>query len=172
MKNKLTFGIIGILFITFCAQPVLIFAGFDNQDSDKLSKESEISRKMISHEQISTLTNKFMDMIVQDIEEDYKVVHYTSKEGLLDDFQKVATREAAAEYVEFYFEERENGLYIIPTETPPWFVPDNSYDVIQLGNNQVMIKQVNQSPLYGKYSIQFDFTYSEEGWRITQIKHN
>ena len=172
MKNKLTFDIIGLLFIIFCMQPVLIFAGFDNQDSDKLSKESETPRKMISHEQIVTLTSKFMELIVQDIEEDYRVVHYTSKNELLNEFKKVATREAAVEYVDFYFEERENGLYIIPTETPPWFVPYNSYDVVQLGNNKISIKQINQSPLYGKYSIQIEFTYSKEGWRITQIKHN
>lgn len=156
-----------ILIILLGVQPMLAFAGFDIQTSTENDKNVEL----ISHDNIVYLTDKFIDTIVQDTDSDYRVIDYDSKEKLLNTFKTIATREVAQVYIDFYFKEEDNGLYIVPTETPPWFNPNNDYDVVQLNHDQVAVIQENQSDLYGDYSIEIEFTREGEDWRISQVTH-
>jgi type IV secretory pathway component VirB8 len=127
--------------------------------------------KTISHDEIVRLTDNFMNLILQDITEEYKVIQYQSKESLLQAFEEVSTREVAKPFVDFYFYEENDGLYIVPTETPPWFNKQNGYDVVQLDYNKVLIQQENELELYGNYTVEFELTYQDQGWRITKITH-
>src|SRR5699024_3713368 len=97
----------------------------------------------LSHEQIITLTDQFMETLVQQTKDNNKVVNYHTKEELLAAFDKISTKEVALTYVDFYYHEDVDGLYIIPTETPPWFNKENDYDMVQLDNNKVKVEQEN-----------------------------
>lgn len=48
-------------------------------------------------------------------------------------------------------------LYIVPTETPPWFQKENNYERTRLDGNIVEISQQNQTDLYGNYMINIQF---------------
>lgn len=170
-------GIIGtiVLCITFSVKPLFAFAGYENGDEDNtLTNEVESTSSQtphdMTHEEITSLTQSFMDMIVQDIDDHYQVKDYNSKEEILKEFEKISTRDVAEPYVEFYFEEKKDGLYIIPTETPPWFNPDNDYDIIT-SNKTVQVIQDNESDINGKYTVQYEMTYGADGWKITNIEH-
>ncbi|RKQ29566.1 hypothetical protein [Oceanobacillus halophilus] len=144
----------------------LISASLEKDEAFPLKNE----KKELTHDNIVQLTNRFMDILVQDSEENYKVKQFNTKEDLLTEFEKVSTRETAKSYVDFYYEEKADGMYILPTETPPWFIQDNDYDIEQVSNNTVKIIQNNTTDLDGNYTIEMEFTYHKT-WKITNITH-
>ncbi|WP_164668295.1 hypothetical protein [Virgibacillus doumboii] len=144
----------------------------------KTSKTSKVqvktmntaAKNQISHEQIVSLTEEFMDILVQDTNNQYKVIHFDTKEALLKEFERVTIRNVAAKYVDYYFQEKKNGLFIRPTETPPWFNAGNDYDMIKVEDNVVKVVQKNKTDLYGAYTVKFEFTYDNQ-WKITNIAY-
>ncbi|WP_174614106.1 hypothetical protein [Virgibacillus ihumii] len=150
-------------------EKVQAFQKFESKSSSK-KKDREVINKTISHDTIVTLTNGFMDVLIQDLNKHNKVVHFNTKEALLDEFEKVTTREVASKYVDFYFKEKPDGLYVIPTETPFWFQEKNNYDMIRKDENVVQIVQRNKNELYRAYTIKIEFTY-KNNWKITNILH-
>lgn len=133
--------------------------------------EEKLDEQTITHEEIIVLTDKFMEQLVQEIDDDYRVVHFDTKEALESSFDDIAMREVTVEYTDFYYEETADGLYILPTETPPWFIETNDYHVIQLNKGQVKVVQENETHLYGQYTITYEFSFEDkEHWKITNIK--
>lgn len=132
-------------------------------------KEEEFLSNEMSHDDIVQLTAQFMDILVQNIDENtYKVLNYDSKEGLLTTFESVTTVDIANLFVDTYYEEHEDGLYIIPTSTPPWFESDNEYDIVQLDGDTVKVSQYNESDFYGAFEIELEFTF-DNNWKITSV---
>lgn len=137
-----------------------------------VSTIDEVNQKddqTLSHEQIVTLTDQFMDTLVQKTDNN-KVMDYHTKEELLNRFDEITTRNVASTYVDSYYHEASDGLYIIPTETPPWFNKENDYDMVQLDNNKVKVEQKNKSAMYGTYTVVYEFT-RDTNWKITNITH-
>ncbi|OZU88535.1 hypothetical protein CIL03_09530 [Virgibacillus indicus] len=137
--------------------------------SEEISAEQE-SKANITHKEITALTEQFMDILVQEIDEDYKAVNVDTKKELMNQFEQVTTKETAEPYVDFYYKEKADGLYILPTETPAWFDADNGYDVVQLKENKVKVVQKNQDEMFGEYTIELEFTYDNK-WKITGISY-
>ncbi|MGP4040544.1 hypothetical protein ACTWP4_11730 [Gracilibacillus sp. D59] len=124
----------------------------------------------ITHEEIVKLTDKFMDLLVQEIDDHYKVVRFNTKEELTNAFEPYIVKEAVKPYIDFYYKEKEDGLYIVPTETPPWFEKDKDYEKESEGN-KVTITQTNENELYGTYTIEIVFKKIDSKWKIANISH-
>ncbi|SHM91395.1 hypothetical protein [Gracilibacillus kekensis] len=124
----------------------------------------------LSHEQIVALTDKFMELLVQDIDDHYKVEKFNTKQELIQAFEPYVKKEAVQPYIEFYYQEKEDGLYIVPTETPAWFVKDAEYEKEQK-DRKIEVTQTNENALYGKYTIVLTFEKVDETWKIVNISH-
>ncbi|WP_070120594.1 hypothetical protein [Bacillus marinisedimentorum] len=124
-----------------------------------------------TEDQAETLLTAFIDKLVQDTDEQYMVKKYQSKQELLNDFGSISKLEVAKTYVDFYYEERDGGLYIVPTELPPWFEKDNPYELKKIDSKKYELYQENTSDLYGSYSITVEFTYENGKWIISNIIH-
>lgn len=122
----------------------------------------------IEQEEIVDLTDKFMDILVQEVDNNYKTIHVHSKDDLLSRFEEVTTRDVAMPYVDFYYHEEADGMYILPTETPPWFIKEAPYDVKEITNNRLKIIQSNHTEVNGTYTIEIELTYDDK-WKITNI---
>src|SRR5699024_12685811 len=96
-----------------------------------------------TYEHIITITAQCIETLVQKTE-DNKVINFDTKEKVLHAFDDIATKKVASTYVDYYYYEEADGLYMIPTETPPWFNKENDYNVIQLGNNRVKVEKDNE----------------------------
>lgn len=160
-------GIILLLIVLFNTNVMQTTLANDNAETEQHDEDVE----EITHEQIVSLTDQFMNMLVQDVDDHYKVTNYATIDELLHDFEQIATRETVEPYVDYYYNEESDGLYILPTETPPWFVEENAYDVLQLDETQVKVIQENQTVFYDDYTIEIAFTFDKE-WKITNISIN
>ncbi|SET33177.1 hypothetical protein SAMN05216389_10918 [Oceanobacillus limi] len=141
------------------------------KDTDKDLQKQYNKSDRLTHEEILQLTDEFMNLLVQEIDEDYQVRNFDTKEELLEAFEEVTTHEVAYDFVDFYYTEELGKLYIIPTETPPWFMEENDYDVIQLNQEGVKVIQENDSVLYGEYTIELVFTKVNGSWKITEVTY-
>ncbi|MFD1851183.1 hypothetical protein [Oceanobacillus bengalensis] len=122
----------------------------------------------VTHEEVVKLTNQFMNILVQEIDTNYKALYVKNVDELLTAFEEVTTREVAAPYVDFYYTEEADGMYILPTETPPWFVEENEYEIQRITDNKVKVIQHNQTVMDGKYTIELELTY-KNNWKITKV---
>lgn len=156
----------GILLSVFLFSYQVTAVGYDDTNDQGRSSEQQPT-----HEQIIDLTNQFMEKLVQEIDGDNQVVQYHTKESLKASFDEIADRKITDEYIDYYYyEDENNGLYIVPTELPPWFIENNKYDVVQLSGNQVKVVQDNQAELYGDYTIEIELTLDvNEKWKISNV---
>lgn len=112
----------------------------------------------------------FINILLQDIDLDYKVKGVSSKAQLIAQYAEIVSQEALQPYVDFYFEEDDNGLYIVPTELPPWFVSEMPYEMTQLDNGNIIVEQENDIELYGRYRVRVEFS-AQDNWKIVRIDH-
>ncbi|KKE79511.1 hypothetical protein NSA56_16930 [Oceanobacillus caeni] len=138
--------------------------------SEYMETGDKMENKQLTHEDIVFLTNEFMDILVQPTDINGRVIDFHTKEELLKEFEGITTKEVAMPYVDFYYKEKGDGLYIVPTETPPWFVAKNEYKIDQINETKVILTQKNQVDLYGDYTIEIEFTYNGD-WKISSITH-
>ncbi|MCC2249443.1 hypothetical protein JUJ52_05620 [Virgibacillus sp. AGTR] len=178
-------NIVSLLGVTFLAvflistekEPILAAAKVEKQSVTGVDKgianntSNEQVTNNLSHDTIIKRTNQLLDFLQQDTDENYQVITFNTKQELLEEFSKIATKNVVEPYIDYYYQERSNGLYIIPTEIPPWIDENNSYRTIPVHDDKVKLIQHNKSALHGKYTIEIEFTY-EDIWRISNIKHS
>src|SRR5699024_423579 len=140
-----------------------------SNDGHLLEQNNNVNEKQveISEEDILHLTNRFMDEFVQETDDDNKVKNYTNKEELMKAFEDIATNEIVATFINEYYYEENNELYLIPTETPPWFIADEDYDIEKISSDVVTVTQTNSLELYGDYTIIIEFFYDNGIWKIS-----
>ncbi|KGX89530.1 hypothetical protein N781_07400 [Pontibacillus halophilus JSM 076056 = DSM 19796] len=126
----------------------------------------------LTDEKIKRMTSLFMEKLVQDTNEDYKVLNYDSKAELIQSFESISSKTLAKKYVDFYYKEYDDGLYLIPMDTPPWFDPQQNYEITNVSSNEVQLKQDNKNELYGDYSISMTFSKEEGSWKLVDVVHS
>ncbi|GAA0293468.1 hypothetical protein GGQ92_000015 [Gracilibacillus halotolerans] len=142
----------------------------ENTPTEDLSEQDEKTEKL-TEGKIVELTEGFMDTLVAETDKDYRLIEYDTIEELEKAFQKYTQPGVADPYISFYYEEKDGALYIVPTETPPWFVKENDYTLKELSNDKYLLTQTNTIELYGTYTIQIEFELNEGEWKISQILH-
>lgn len=124
----------------------------------------------LSDEELVAIMNAFIDILIQDIDDQYRVIGLDTKAELIDEFSSIAIAEAVEPYVHFYYYEQPDGLYIVPTELPPWFVEGQPYQKEMTDQGTVKITQDNFLEIYGHYRIEIELAY-QKGWKIINIEH-
>jgi hypothetical protein len=121
--------------------------------------------------QIISIPEKVMQHLIQPTDEKYEVVNFDTKDQLIKSFQGLTSMQLAKKLVDAYFFEENGKLFIIPTETPPWFHRDHPYSIAKV-NDQVIIEQTNTTDLYGTYTIILEFCYTNGyGWILNDVKY-
>ncbi|WP_153465244.1 hypothetical protein [Sediminibacillus terrae] len=138
----------------------------ESPGEDEPTKESTPT-----HEELVSVTETFIDLLVQETDDNYRVTNYHSIDEITDAFTKVATPSAAKKYIDYYYEEKGDGLYLLPAETPPWFQSESEYEMIESGDGTVKVIQDNQTDLHGSYTLELELTY-DDSWKITDTKHS
>jgi hypothetical protein len=142
--------------------------------SNSVDKERSFENEMkkLDNETIFLLTDKFMNHLVQETDQDYKVKKYHSKNELIESFSSIASKEVAKKFVDVYYKETGGNLYIIPTETPPWFTRNQSYKLDKINETETNVTQLNSSELYGDYKIEITFQWVKDHWIIKEVSYD
>ncbi|WP_080875081.1 hypothetical protein [Oceanobacillus timonensis] len=106
----------------------------------------------------------------QDADDSYKLKDYATEQELIDAFEAYTTPELAKEFVDYYFQAEADGVYVIPTQTEPWFQEENEYDMINISKHSVQIVQENENDMVGSYTLAVEMTL-QNGWKIQDISY-
>jgi hypothetical protein len=165
--DKMRKGSALIMFITilFLAIIPVIYS-----EVDALST-SKGAGKELSDEKIFSLTEAFIETLVQPTDDEYRVKGFNQKKDLIAAFDEIATENAVKEFVDFFYQEKNNKLYIVPTELPPWFKKNQSFEVTEVDKNKILISQSNETELYGKYKVNIFFQRKGGDWVIDKVTY-
>jgi hypothetical protein len=135
-------------------------------------EQDESTSPPLTHQMIVDKMEEVIRHLVQPTNEQYQVLHYHNKEELIKSFRPYTSLSLAKKLVDLYYKERDKKLYIIPTETPPWFEESNDYQLNEIDHDIKQIIQTNKSDMYGTYTIKVEFTYTNKhGWIINEVEY-
>ena len=79
----------------------------------------------------------------------------------------MADREIASIYIDTYYEERDDLLFVRATEGPLTISKDEPLAIEKLGDDQYQIVQKSENNLRGKYKFTIKFRKRDDNWVIT-----
>lgn len=126
---------------------------------------------LFTEDELMYLTTTYLALIKQPVDEGNHLTEVASMEGLYDLFAEVATPNVSKDHLAYYFSETDRGIYLRPTELPPWFDENQQYDMQRVADLKVIVRQrITDIELYGPYMIELHFGYDEKKWKITNVK--
>ncbi|WP_408007316.1 hypothetical protein ACJROX_21855 [Pseudalkalibacillus sp. A8] len=115
------------------------------------------------------IADTFMQEVVQPTDENYKVEDFDTKKGLIEYLNQYVSEKVAKYYVDGLYQEEQDGLYIIPTELPPWIVKGEPSTMNKIDEGHYQLEQKNSSDLYGDYVIKLNFKKTGDDWIIESV---
>ncbi|TLS39019.1 hypothetical protein [Pseudalkalibacillus caeni] len=131
-----------------------------------LSDKVEAKAFSVEKPDVEKVTSEFKNEVVQEIDNNYKVINYSNKDELVEHLEQWSSNKLATEIVDVYYQEQNGKLYVVPTELFPWITEDKPYELIKEGTYTYTVKQTNQTDLYGKYTILIQLKYTDGKWKI------
>ncbi|MBU6080323.1 hypothetical protein [Allobacillus halotolerans] len=125
-------------------------------------EKEEHTEQPLTHEQIVSVTDQFMDHLVQDTDQYYNVKAYETMDEFKESFYGFASEEVVDEFVDVYYEIRDGELKVIPTSTPPWFEAGEDYNVQQTEAGTYVVTQETGNELHGNYTIEIEIDLNED----------
>ncbi|MFW5972235.1 MAG: LysM peptidoglycan-binding domain-containing protein [Bacillota bacterium] len=121
---------------------------------------------------IIDLTTKFHDQLIQDTSNDYRVKDFDSKDELIKSLTDIVSSDIAVGYVNSYYYEKDDQLYLIAKDGPIMLKPNLPFQITQVDNSTYEAVQENQNMLYGRYTLTVTISRLNEEWKITGHRIN
>lgn len=132
----------------------------DNSNANELKKDKAESI-------LSEFERRLVDIRTTD---EGKVVKFDSKDELIEHLSELSTEEIATMLVNDLFEERDNGLYIIPKDYPPFLLPTKTYTLEKQSEGKYQLIQKNNTEIHGEYKLTVTLEYKEGNYIISDYQ--
>lgn len=123
----------------------------------------------LTEQRVLEIENRFFDLLFtpdSDINTN-EIKNYKSKQALVEDVSEIASLELAAAFVEEYFYEEDDKLYIVATESPAKILSDSSYELKQVDDTTAVIVQEEENVMRGAYRLTVEFSFQDDKWIMT-----
>lgn len=142
---------------------------FDIIDSEDNSNNgnNDSNKKELTKEKAIEIEDEFINRLFVDRNDDEKVKNYNNKNELINHLSEIAKKDIAKSYINNYYKEKEDGLYIIPKDGPTRIYKDKSYKLEKIDDKNYELIQEAEDQLRGKYKFTVKFTYEENKWIIS-----
>lgn len=171
MKRKL-------LFISLC---MILLTGLTACNQDESAEETETETEEESGEQANDVLDEeqakqtikdfrevFMK-VINNIENDGEVKNYQSKEEVKEEFTKYMSDQQADTFLESYFEERNEKLYVIATEAPFWIEEEKDFKLEHITEEQYKITQEIKNELAGHQRVTYLIQLRDDEWMVDDL---
>ena len=140
------------------------------EGNNQIDASAEAEEMQPDQDEVIRVMNGLEDTLKQDADDSYKLKHYATEQELTEAFEAYVTPELAAAFVDYYFRAAAEGVYVIPTQTEPWFQEENEYDMINISNHSVQVVQENENDMVGSYTLVVEMAF-QNGWKIQDISY-
>jgi hypothetical protein len=161
-----------VVFILLLSITTVLGSGFETKTVTALKLKKLSAEEQLTTPPAKELAMKFMDHLIQSVDDQYRVENYQSKEEYIASFLDIASKEVTERYVDFYYYDMGGALYVVPTETPPWLEENNTFTLTEISRGHYKLVQINDTELYGKYTIEIDYKYKNGRWHIEDVTYN
>ena len=114
--------------------------------------------------------NQTFNTLIDEAEKDGLLANYNTKKEVVQHFENAMTTEYAEEIVDSYFEERTDGIFLIPTDTLKLFVEEDAFDINQINKENYEIIQERSNELMADIIITFSVTWSDGKWIVSLVE--
>ncbi|MCM3664704.1 DUF4367 domain-containing protein [Mesobacillus subterraneus] len=110
--------------------------------------------------------NNTINSAFNDATEDEKFNTYKTKEEFYSLFTDFVAREFVESTFSFRVDEKEDGLYVVPTEYPPHYIPEFPFQLIRISETEYTLTQYQETDLYGQLTLTITFKNHSGTWMI------
>ncbi|MFA9559329.1 S-layer homology domain-containing protein [Evansella sp. AB-rgal1] len=95
-----------------------------------------------------------------------KVVEYDTKTEFIEHAMKVMSRDLAVSFVDRYYKEQGDGLYVIPKDGPIRILEDHTFQLYRKNEHEFYMTQVLNQDLFGPTHLMVSYEFVEGDWII------
>ncbi|MET3696809.1 hypothetical protein SAMN05877753_101616 [Bacillus oleivorans] len=135
-----------------------------NQDGQE--EHLAVDELMAQYRDLASSKGKFA------ADEQYKVQEFQSKEEIVAEAEKFLTREFAQEVADLRYEDKEDGVYIIPMDGPVTLDETKDYNLEKVSGTEYRLTQEQTSDLHGNVQLEVIFVKQADHWVIQDVNEN
>lgn len=106
-------------------------------------------------EVVLTEYEKAFKKVINNTDDQLKQLEYTNKQGLKEHFEHFMSAEIAQSWVDTYFQEKEDGLYVIATEGPVFLQEDKPFTFTKTTDETATVVQERNNELIGHVKMKY-----------------
>ncbi|MGM7701492.1 M15 family metallopeptidase [Pseudalkalibacillus sp. Hm43] len=146
-------------------------AGTDNEPNHEVANGEEQRDKEnedpIKEPAYAKIESSFKDLLMQETNAQQRVKAFSDKESLIQHLEAIVAKDVAEHYVDQYFEEKNDDLYLKKQDAPVWLNTDEEFEEKQQSETTYVVIQTTQNQLRGKYTLKITYQYTEDQWKIS-----
>ena len=120
--------------------------------------------------EIMTEARGTIDAIFESRDENLKIPNIDTKNEMVDYVRSIMSLELGSWFAETYFEEKHDGLYVIPKDGLTWLDINISYNVEELNEREVRVIQERDTAMLGHRKMIYTLHYDGENWVVDSIE--
>ncbi|WP_221564920.1 hypothetical protein [Alkalihalobacillus sp. TS-13] len=141
----------------------------EKTDLTKPLEEEENDPIEFNEDDAENLTKKFIDMLIQEIDEPgNNVIKYHSKSALVKELEPYASNEVAEKWVDSFYEERDGELHMYRLHGIPTIDFGKEYDITKEDERFYTLSQEKHNELNGTHIVNIHFKYTDREWLISK----
>ncbi|WLD91742.1 D-alanyl-D-alanine carboxypeptidase family protein [Alkalihalobacillus sp. AL-G] len=143
----------------------------ENTEADQ--KENQDQEQNVQKPNYTKLESTFKERLFPETDDHFKVNDFSTKGALVDHLEEILATDLAKNYVDrFYYEENE-GLYLEQQDGPVWLNTNENFQSNKKSDTEYHTVQKGENQLIGKYTLTITYHYKEDQWKITsrEIDH-
>lgn len=133
---------------------VLVFAGL----------QSPVLAEEHGKPPVEELEQQFVDLIYQETAEDQEVQNYDALGALKQDLQGIMMAPLADHYLEEFFYEENDNLYLTARDGPIQLNTEEDYQLEQVNDTTYKLTQTSSNELHGDYTLTITYSYEAGRW--------
>ncbi|WP_349407403.1 D-alanyl-D-alanine carboxypeptidase family protein [Pseudalkalibacillus sp. SCS-8] len=117
---------------------------------------------------VAMLEADLRDKLIQETNENDNVERFDTKDALSVYLEDILVKSLADTYVERFYKENGQGLFLQQKESLVWLDTNESYQTENLSERKYKIVQSSENELLGEYELTITYIYDNETWKIQE----
>lgn len=144
--------------------------GEQQENNTEQSGQTNDSAEKLTKEKAKTLLGEFEDRLLPLTTEEGKVENFDTKQELIDDVSEIASEDVVERFVNQFYEEGEEGLFLKQEEYGEFLMPDKKLTLEQVETGKYRVVQQSTSNTNSQQQITAMLEYKNGLYRIMQYQ--
>ncbi|MDL4841854.1 ribonuclease E domain-containing protein [Aquibacillus rhizosphaerae] len=143
-------------------QPNLNSNHSDEQNTNLFDKERA--------EVVLTDYKEAFNKIINNTTDNQMLLEFGTKQDLVEHFKDFMSEDLAQSMTDTYFQEKQDGLYIVPMDAPIFLQEEEPFALSKPDDETATVVQERKNELMGHVKVEYTLTKNNDSWVIDDIK--